>query len=348
MGKYQTGTVANHDALFQVWRTLLLANGWTAYDIISDSVDNRDIVFRGSPIDSIADNRPHIRIIWIVGNGNYQFKVYRGWDAVAHVGFQEVGDGGSSYFVGQASSFTYFARVNPYAMAFVNKTSGPTYWVTNAGFLNRGMDPRKNGLTKTTQSYSSGVTVMNVASDMTGKLKVGQRVMIMNNSNLNSSANKLNAQIRIIQAIASGSITFTVATSQAFDTGAVIGWNPMPVFVCSPNTNLPTGNFYTPLNLDGTTSGGTGAPNQMLVKPAVYVTGANPGLNSEHGSQLLTVNTSVVGKDGHYGILHHWKGMHPFLFSGANPAVEALFDSANDSYIVTGNDGTTAYLLGPR
>jgi hypothetical protein len=348
VGKYQTGTVASNDALFQVWRTLLLANGWTAFHILADSVDNRDIVFRSSPIDAIADNRAHIRIIWILANGNFQFRVYRGWDTVAAVGFQEVGDAGISYFPGQGSSFTYFARVNPYAMAFVNKTSGPNYWCTNAGFLNRGMDPRKNGLTKTTQSYASGVTSMNVASDMTGKLKVGQRVMIMNNSNLNASPNKLNAQVRIIQAIASGSITFTAVTTQAFDSGAVIGWNPMPAFVCSPNTPFPTGNFYTPLNLDGTASGGAGAPNQMLAKPVTYVTGSNPGLNSEHGSLLFTVVTSVASKDGHYGILHHWRGMHPFLFSGANPAAEALFDASNDSFIVIGNDGTAAYLLGPR
>lgn len=359
MATYYTGTVANADAFYQLLRTNMLANGWTEYDIIVDGVaGTRDILFRSGAIDATADNRCFIRLTQDYGTtGNttpiYGIRCYRDWDPVAHVGVQENVGMGFTSVVGQNSTFTYFMRISPLAVAMCTKVAGPTYSNYSFGFLRRGLEARSGGVTKTTQLYAIGTTVMNVASDMRTKLRNGQKVLLCNYAHNNASPNKSNAQIRTISKITTSTITFTAATTLAFDSGSLIGWNPLPGFSGSGGSgalgHYPVVSAYFPMNLDGGNRSGGINPQYMPLTEEQY---ADPGtVIQEHGAGVFSaLNNEGDGKEGFRGYFYHLIWAPGVGGSPANPTKETIFDCGPDTYIVLGNASPsgTVLLMGPR
>jgi hypothetical protein len=354
MAAYSTGSVANGDAFYQVIRAAMIANGWTEHDIITDVATTRDIVFRSSPIDAIADNRAFIRLTQdgttaTAGNGVYS---YQDWDPVAHVGIQQNVNPGFTGVLGGPSSFTYFMRVTPHAVAICSKIS-TTYTNQCWGFLRRGLEPKSGGVTKTTQAYAAGTTVMNVASDMRTKLRNGQKVLIKNYAHNNASANKTNAQIRTIAKITTSTITFTAGTSVNFDSGALIGWNPLPSMTTSGASgsvgHYPGLNTWFSIYLDGTALVLDNNPQFLPLGEDQY---GDPGtILQEHSPGVFSaLNNQGDGEEGFRGYFYNYIWIPGVGGSPSNPAKETIFDCGPDTYIVLGNANPsgTVLLMGPR
>jgi hypothetical protein len=340
---YVTGTAVGPgagDAFFQVLRTVMDANGWSEYDVISDSVGNRDIVFRGTAGDTTANNRPYIRVAMV--SNAYSHRVYTDWDATTHVGTHQCGTGTGG--ATQDATFTYWIRVNEFAIAHCVKL-GAVYYKSYAGFVRRAMPPAREGLTKTSSGYAAGTTTMNVDSDMTLKLKVGQKVVIYNHSNNSAGANFHNSEMLVVQSVASGSITFEYGSNFAYDAGAVIGWNPSPVVNFYINNNeVIIGSCLANMGHNGVYGGTT--VHTCSVDPYIFASEVNSdpsdiSLEYAPGVYIATLSSSTWGT-GYHGYLYHYES----AASSAQVKEDTMTDGIN-TYVVLGVSTTSVMLLGP-
>lgn len=301
---YEKGVAKSVDDLYLRLTSLMTSNGWTLLDTISDSVDYRDKVFRSSPLDATALNYAYVRLSWI--GAGWTSYTYTDWDPVTHQGSTKAGLAGSNTFNTGGSPVHYWIRVNEFAATYAARTVTSVYYLY-AGYLIRGLSAAKNGLTRTTQAYSSGSSVLNVASDMTGKLQVNQKVVIYNHGHSSGSSNFSNAELLTVQSVASGSITFTTPTTLSYDAGAVIGWNPHPSVVNWLNTGSDWVNhyFYGTMLHDG-----TGTSPQVLFYPVMFSSEsyADPDdISQEYQGGVVSGHFGDAGKTGFHGYMYHWR-----------------------------------------
>ena len=344
MAAYTTGTAVGPgagDAFFQALRTHMGSNGWTEYDVITDIVGSRDIVFRSSALDSSADNRCYVRVT--MATNNYSQRMYVDWDPVTHVGSRVAGTGTTT--TTSDSSFTYWIRANGVSVGHCVKISA-TYYKSYFGFVRRTMPPARRGMTKTTSTYAAGTTTMNVASDLTTSLQAGQAVVIYNHGHNSASANYNNGEILEVLSVASGSITFKNATSYAYDSGAVIGWNAFPGIQVQMN-NAEVG-FGTSMLACMAHSGyyqaatvHTASGDLVLFASEGNTDPSDISLEYVPGLICSTMNSAAWGY-GFHGILYHWEG----AASSAQVKEDTMTDGVY-SFVVLGVQTTGVMMLGP-
>jgi hypothetical protein len=347
MAYYTTGYVGSNDVmnqLYQAVRGALTAAGWTEHDILLDNPGvGRDIVFRSAPIDATADNRCFFR--WTYGGSGIGNRIYTDWALATHIGTKVCGTNPTNALLINVPSTKYFIRANEYAVSYTIRTPESTwgYYSGYAGFVRRDLSSAKNGLTKTTSSYAVGTSTMNVASDMTSKLLPGQKVVIYNQGHV-QTANFSNSELLTIQSIASGSITFTAPSTQAYDSGAVIGWNPYPVCsVYGSGAQQGPSSGYTCLNLDGTYTGISLQPLQIDV---VGLGTDYDKFSFEYPGGLYCVRTTTSTKAGTIGYLYHWEAIAQ-VANMENVANEDVMSDGTNSFIVLGRSGSVAGMVGP-
>jgi len=349
MANYSTGTATGPGATDNFMVALgaaLTANGWTVLDTLIATVGSRDIVYRSTPLDATALNYCYLRIKQYSVN-TFGWNIYTDWDTSTHTGILETGTSGSATTTLSDSSFVYFFRINAYSCSVCVKISG-TYYKGYAGFVRRGLPASKAGMTRSTSAYAIGAGSMAVASDMTGKLKVGQRVMIYNHAGSSASANAPNAEVMTIQTIAVGTLTFTGTTTKAYDIGAVIGQLAFPGILSNGivSTNTWAGvTVYRPFALDGLRSGGTSHPATPIQQILVTEANADPGdIYPEYASGLVGISTSEASRTGFIGYMYSWE-----CAASGSQSLEDIMDDGDNTYIVLALNSTTdVMLLGPQ
>jgi hypothetical protein len=347
MAQYVSGTAtgpsAIQDLMLQI-DALLLANGWTVHRTISTTSGARDIVYKGTALDRTADNAPFIRLTQAALL--FTTRTYMDWDptsssgGINEAGTNNVSNSGATL---SDTSFQYFIRVNGFAVRFVFKI-GANLVRMYAGFLRRALPTIKNGVTKTTQAYALGVTTMNVASNMTSKLKVGQKVLVMNFAHNNASANKANAELLTIQSIASSSITFTSASTKAYDNGALIGENPYPIGTLVTATGSAITGWYAATTVDGAYVSNIG--NTGIVFAVEFTSESNNDPSDAYQDYTIgpySVYANVTNKQSFCGLMYHY-----YRTEGGNQGTEDLMDDGINTFLVVFVSTTTCQLLGPR
>lgn len=339
--EFRSGTAANTDAFFLAIDDLLVDNGWTQHDVINNSAGTYDIVYRSpAPLDADAGNYCYIRITR-ASSEQISFRTYCDWDATNHAGMFAAGSTGQTTMSG--SSFNYWIRVNDWALATAAKIS-TSYYRGYHGFARRGLRASRAGMTKTTSGYSSGVNSMSVASDMTSKLKVGQKVTIINNAHNSASANKENAEVMEIASMTSNSITFTGNTTKAYDSGAVIGQNPIPALTIPLSTTGPFSTGFT--GLWPNTGEISGVTSQQVSVQDIFPGNAEGLVDpsdgySEYLGGCLGVSWGSNPRNGWAGYLYHWE-----ICSHGSQSSEDVMDDGTDTFIVL-YTSTYDYILGP-
>jgi hypothetical protein len=279
------------------------------------------------------------------GTTGYSQRLYTDWDTTTQVGANEAGAGATQQITLQDASFVYFVRMNEFAMAVCAKL-GTAYHKGYCGFVRRGYPVSKGGMTKTTAGYAIGVSTMSVASDMTTKMKVGQKVLIYNHGEASASANFTNAEMMTILSIAAGSITFTAVTTKAFDTAAVIGTNCFPGITIYPATaEVLTANNYACFAHDGTRVSNithTATSDQVILASEAN---ADPDdVTQEYQGGVVVCTMSQASKTGFHGYLYHWEAA-----ASGTQAKEDIMDDGDFVYTVLGVNSTTSVLLmGPQ
>lgn len=344
--EYREGTATNSDDFFTKIDDLLTDNGWTQHDVLNASTGTQDYVYRSpSALDATAGNYCYIRLTR-AGSEAFNLRSYCDWDTTNHAGM--FGAGGTSQTTLSGSSFAYWARVNNFALAVAVKISG-TYSRGYVGFTRRGYKASKAGITKTSGSHSSGVSSMAVASDMTGKLKVGQSVTIMNNAHNSASGNAEHAELLIINTIASGTLTFTTSTTLAYDTGAVIGANPTPAMAVPITNNAPFNTAFTGLwPVTGEVSGVTS--QQVVIEQIPMVGSTAESRNdpsdgyAEFVGGLFSACWTSGTRNGFAGYLYHWE-----MCTFGTQSNEDIMDDGDNTFVILYNNGSDyCVILGPK
>lgn len=349
MALYTTGTATGpgaNDAFFQAIRAQLTANSWTEHDVINDSVGTRDIVFRGSILgDTTPALRPFVRVTE-VSTTKIGFRGYADWDTTNHAGMAECGNATSnSYMDTQDASFVYFMRANGHAFALCAKI-GLAYHKNYQGFARRGLPTTKSGVGKVTSSKSVGNTVLALDNDLTGKLKVGQKIMIMNYAHNSASGNKENAEIVTVASVGSSTITISALTKN-YDAGAIVGQhiNQLIISHYQPGGSPPWQSQYQPYRHDGTYVSTT---NHTVTFQEVFLnveanTGPDNQFNDYSGG-FFSFATSTASYLGHIGYPYHWE----ITASNGGIALEDIMDDGDNTYIVLYSDSGRTLVMGPR
>lgn len=345
MAYYETGTATGTGAtnnFFLAIRTHLLANGWTEHDVISSSAGSRDVVFRSSALDATADNRSFCRIKQ-ASTTTLEFTVYSDWDTSTHAGMNSAGGSGASCtLTTQDASFVYYLWIDTFGGIIACKI-GSFINRCYLGFARRGLDSTDSGMTKSTSTLAIGATSIPVASDMTGKLRVGQKVQIVNYAHASGNANASNAEAFTITSISSSSIGCSALT-KAYDSGAIIGENVIPTIVSSGATSSLWGNAYAPINPDGTRTAVNG--QTVVVNSVVFGQEANidPGdISAKYGPGFHALTSSTSGKTDFKG---YPRGTF-FCAQGAQ-VIEDIMVAGAYSYLVMDTGASGCSILGPR
>jgi hypothetical protein len=346
MAFYYTGTATGPgagDALMQAMNTNLLAGGWTAVDIISSSTGTRDVVYKGSALDSTAGNAPYIRITQ-TSTTNIAFRCYQDWDTTTHVGINEAGNGSASPSITVTdASFVYFMRINPVAL-FVCAKNSSNYNKAYVGFLRRGLGLSRSGCTKTTGTSTSGTATINVASDLTTKLKVGQTIQIVNYAHSSASANAAKVEKKVIQSISSSSITFTANLTNSYDTGALVGENVLPVCVTAVNGAGGMSTMYFPTQIDGTRTTNIGQTINPVEVAFNSTTQNSPSTGwGEYASGVYDISSGQTGTAGFRGWFYHLE----CVTKGVQSLEDVMTDGDN-TFIVLGLGTGLAVCVGPQ
>ena len=343
MAQFATGTFVDSDAMYQQIRTMMLANGWTLIDTISDVVNNRDQVFQGGYLDSVANNRIYMRMRWVPSY--FSLLPCSAYDSGTNQAQHAAGS--TSQCSCNWTNYHYYIRVNDWAVAytFVN---GGTWYKGYGGFVRRGLAPGKAGLTRTTAAYSAGATTVNVASDMTGKLQVNQKVWVYNHNNNSASANWGSHEMATIQSITAGTITFAAPLSNGYDANAVIGWMAFPA--CSLDGDqyssdtvsytYPYCCYYPDCVHFGTTSQ-QGYTYHGIFGNEGY--GDPDDVTQEFLGGVWTLHCTSSGRVGTYGYFYHYE----CCAGGGQIRGDLMDDGANQYYVVMGGYSSANLIIGP-
>jgi hypothetical protein len=320
----------------------LESNGWTQHDVISSTPGSRDVVMRGAALDATADIRPFVRFTQTAAT-TIVCRAYSDWDTGTHAGMNECGAVGSSNWTVQDATFSYYAWVDGYGGWVVAKlaSANRAYF----GFARRGLPAIEAGITKTTAPLSVGATSLPVASDMTGKLRVGQKVLLMNYAHNSASGNASNVESVTITSIGASAIGCSALT-KAYDAGAVLGDNVCPVLASQSTTTSSAlcGGIFYPFNLDGsrtTATAQTGAHDVVIFGAETSVDPED--INSKYSAGLTTFTTAIAGKTGFKG---YPRGA--VAFSGGAQALDDLMDDGVYTYLVSGAGTGNILAMGPR
>ena len=345
MAHYLAGTATGPGAAGNFLDQLvahLITNGWTKLW----GVASTNAMMKGAALDTAAGNAPYLWIS-VSSSTTIVFQPYFDADVAAQVGIATTGVVPTLNV--QDASFPFWIRCNAVSVAFAVK-AGTIYNKGYAGYLRRGLPSQMAGMTSSTGAIAAGATNIPTASDMTGKLLVGQKVLLANQGHSNSSANKTNAELVTIQTITGGatpSITLTAGTTKAYDTGALIGTHvhcPVSLVANASGTSFST-QMYAACDGVGTVPASTALSSGWSV--LVEATGnADPSDDTGwFGAGVFVADNTPVGKSGSLGTLYHALA---FATNGT-PAAEDILNDGLNTYLVVGTYTTTPGLaLGPR
>jgi hypothetical protein len=335
------------DSSFQALRAHLTANGWTEHDVVSNTAGSRNIVFRGAALDATADIRPFVQF----QQTGTTLIVWTGWadyDVSTHTGIAGCGGAAGTGIAASDATFPYAYRFDSMGGIIAMRNAG--VWArAYVGFVYRGLDTDEQGITKSTGALTAGATSISVASDMTGKLRVGQKVWVMNYSHSSASANAGKCEAVTVSSIASGSLGVS-ALVNSYDSGAVIGENVCPMVAGNGNNSgLGGSTFYLPFNRDGSRSSLTGQTAGVLTQANPRGADVDPGdVSNRFGTGAYIFTENVVAKLDFKG--YPRGGIFPVSAGGGSggPAPSDLFTLGGYTYLCLDSSGTGMCCIGPR
>jgi hypothetical protein len=208
----------------------LVDAGWTLLDELNATSGQTDRVYKSTGED--GTEAIYIRLKQVSGGQLLRFRLYTLWDATGHAGYNEVknDDNWPMTISTLNSSFTGWIIANKNGLTLAWKI-GSEYNVCYVGISDKrlvhaecaGRTTLTSGVTVT----GAGSTNLAVADE--SNIQVGQKVRIIDQT---VGANGGNFLRCTVTATAANQITVTndAATDTDFDSGALVGYDPQPVF----------------------------------------------------------------------------------------------------------------------
>lgn len=339
MAHCASGSSSSVAAMLGAIETLLVANGWSVYHRISVTAGATDTVFRGTPLDTAADNRPFIRLTQL-STTSFAMLAYADYEAAASLrdngdplaGIWECGATASCTINGlTVGSLSYLLRANGHSLAISTFVAG-TPTKIYAGFVRRMLDFSHSGVARISAAILAGDTSVATAVDMTSRIQPGQVVHIVANAHDSAGAAKERAEAIVVDTVTPTSITFRSAIRLAYAGGALVGTYPLPILSSAPTTSaLPCSTSYTPHKEDGSRSSGV-LQNISPTALGMYSAAANVDPSTEGLYGLGVFDCGNNTNHGWYGTYHHW-----VFVPGAGVVVgDTLSDASGNLYTVQG------------
>jgi hypothetical protein len=337
------------DAAFQALRAHLVANGWTEHDVISNTSGSRNIVFRGGALDATADVRPFVQIQQ-TNTTTIAWTGYADYDTSTHTGIASAGGTASSGIASTDATFAYAFRFDSMGGVICFRNAG-SWQRAYIGFVYRGLDTDESGITKATGALTAGATSISVASDMTGKIRVGQKIWVMNYAHNSASANAAKCESVTVSSVASGSIGVS-ALANNYDSGALVGENCCPLVIGNGGASQGTigaSTFYLPYNRDGSRTSATGQTAGCLAQNFgrnVDVDLADVSLR--YGTGIFGFAENTAAKLDFKGFPRG--GVFPAAggSSGGGPSPDDLLTWGPYTYLLLDSSATAMTCVGPR
>ena len=210
--------------------------GWTLHDDLVATSGQTDKVYKSVGED--GTEAIYIRITQTSGTQRIRFGCYSYWDASGHAGYNEV-RGGLSYNSHSdyphccgtlATSFIGWIVASKDGVTFCHKLS-TRYSMGYFGVIkNRSIHTAHSGRTTLSSGVTiaaSGTTNLSVVSET--NIEVGRKIWVINQATT-AGGTMLRCTVT---ATASGQVTVTndAGVATAFDTGALVGYDPQPVAI---------------------------------------------------------------------------------------------------------------------
>jgi hypothetical protein len=206
------------DDFISTMNTFLSANGWTLFDDIA--ADDKVFMSTGTGKEAI--------FIQLFKNVNQiEILIYQYWDNVGHTGFNVGGvNGDTGITATDGTAFNFWGWTDGRALIIAVK-EGANYHGLYAGSLDR-VHEGDIGVLQAGVSAGAGV-VCTVDQSFTSSWTVGKKLMVLDQSTTTISAGEVGNEHATVVSSAAGTVTLDLA--QDHQIGALIGFDPQPVFV---------------------------------------------------------------------------------------------------------------------
>lgn len=328
----------------------LTACGWT----LVDNNGNHN-VYRCPDINGAPGVYFFLDLYRNAGFGTVNINAYIDWDTSTHTGIT-----GSTTNNGATPGGDAYIYANKLGL-FSTVIDGVYNTTVFAGQPRCSQTPmQSDGLCLSTGAMTIGTTTVNVSANMTGRLRVGQKVAIQNFAHNSASANASHQELVKITAVGASSLSFT-ATTKAYDSGAKIG----PPDMLWPLGSYPgafqslNGNNFQcsvqAIDISQTQPSpsavvnliGSGVVGQASLSTAALLANQN-GLSAISMVPMATqpVSTGYTAMQPIYGVLFAY-----IYYSGGVPATGAKFTDGTNVFVVakggTAPASTFFMLIGP-
>jgi phage baseplate assembly protein W len=241
-------------AAFPALRQAMADMGWTEVRTYTNA-SGPDVVFRGKELYPGAGNGPIIRFSANTTANSFNGYGYSDLDTSTGTGANAAST--NVFFTFGAYWLLAVTGVSVFMLTGTSLTvqSAHTYW----GHLRRLLGPDTYGCTRASTALASGATSIPTTSSMVGKLRVGQRLTVVNRSGNSASANFSRVAFVTLNAVSASALTVS-ALPGAFDVGALVGDNVYPLAMGEPlgSGSNPAANLRLPWSFAGTRPSGSG------------------------------------------------------------------------------------------
>jgi len=205
--------------------TSIKSHGVQAWDVI-DVVDTYDYVFHsvgdrslgGTGTEGDCDIYFRMRCDT---SGYLRWRMYYDWSTVSHSGNIQTSE--RSMVLGAFSAVRWTLVGNEYELAMSYYNNGVPYWVWIGQPIRHSYF--RDGIARLSAATSgTGTQALSVDRSLVGKIRVGQKLWLMNRTPIGSALKTAAVDIATVTAVAAGTVTVSGITHSPFEIGSLLGW----------------------------------------------------------------------------------------------------------------------------
>ena len=279
---------------------------WETYDTIDATAANLDRVYLSVGDRTLASGAGDARLFIRIdkyGPDDIDFKAYQDWSDLSSTGSNEAFLASNCRWsnVNDFSECRYFSMVNEYEFLFFIIQDNLWHSVHFGSPIRAHIPSNYRGIAFTTASATAGSSVtVNLDRDITATIQDNlsstgsQKIWIYNQTPTSTALRSATIEIADVETIAAGSITFA-SLSNNFDSGAIVGLDPCPMFITAYNNIAFTTALNATLQFTNSVAGTWSAPSTQIADyelsgSTVIVPAAAPGYNGDlYGCRALIV-----------------------------------------------------------
>lgn len=292
-------------------------DAWEAYETINATPGSQDIVYRSVGDRTLAsgagDAALFIRVTQQSTN-DMRFLAYQDWSTASSTGSNVNATSQTTWLnLNEVSGFQYWCFVNEYEYVLLIKQGNFWHYVHFGSPIRSHIPAAASGIAFTTAAATAGSNVtVNLDRDISSSIRDStatggaQLVWIYNLTPAAAALRSATIELATVQTITSTSITFQ-SLSNSFDSGAIVGLDPSPMFVCredilSHGGNIDVAQLWTNSIAGTYTSAGSQVSDYEYLLVGTGAPTATPSVNGITQAARAAFFPDQTGQVGFRGI----------------------------------------------